>query len=150
MDSLDVFPLKEEYSKIGELGRGTYGIVSLWRRKESLQTENNRPKYVAVKSILHSESEWVAKARQREVYILKAVQAGLHNNIVKYYGSFSDNSLTTEQTVLVMEACHGDLRKLIQSKRVLNEEELRLLGEQVLSGLHYLHSLEQTSVILHR
>ncbi len=149
---MDPFPLKEEYDKVEdrELGRGTYGIVTLWKRKEGLPVTEVRPKYVAIKPIVHSDKDYFAKMRKREIYILETVQSGCHNNIIKYYGSLRDDSFTTEQTVLVMEACHGDLDKLIQSERNLSDDELRMLGVQMLCGLHYLHCLDGHSMILHR
>ncbi len=150
MEMMEPFPLEEEYDQIRDLGRGTYGLVRLWKRKDNLEPTADRPKFVAIKTILHLISSRHATLRQRELDILKAVQSGRHRNIIDYHGSFRDNSVTTDQTVLVMEACHEDLRQLIKAKRQYQDEELRFLGEQMLCGLHYLHCLNLTSKILHR
>ncbi len=150
MESIILKELEEEYEKVRDLGKGTYGFVKLWKRKEGLEILADRPKYVAIKTIVHVSGEKHAKLRRRELDLLEAVQSGCHRNIIKYFGSFRDNSVTTDQTVLVMEACHSDLRKLISTERQLNDEELRMLGEQILHGLHYLHCLNATTKILHR
>ncbi len=148
-DIMDSFPLEEEYDKVHELGSGSYGTVWLWKRKRKLKTENNKPRYVAVKSVVHTSDVCLTNTGHREQYILKAAQSGCQN-IINYYGSFHDSSVTTDQTVLVMEACHGDLRRLIVSQRDLQDDELRYLGKQILNGLHHLHGLDSSSRILHR
>ncbi len=147
---MDSFPLEEEYDKVHELGGGSYGTVWLWKRKRKLKIEDNKPRYVAVKSVVHTSDVRHAKTRQREQNILKAVQQSSCLNIVDYYGSFHDSSVTTDQTALVMEACHGDLRSLMVSQRNLEEDELRHLGKQILNGLHHLHGSDGSARILHR
>ena len=60
----------------------------------------------------------------------------------------------SQTTYLVMEACHGDLRQLIDQRK-LEREELRGLGRMIVKPLEYLHTSkilndEQKDIIIHR
>ncbi len=144
---MENFPLLEEYKHVRPLGEGAYGRVFLYRRKEELETSTSasRPGYVAIKAIPNSTHERQAMIRRRELYILKAVQIGGHKNIIVYFGSFEEDTLTAKNTVLVMEACHGDLRQLIKAKRVMRRKDLKRIGKQILGGLKYLHESKSLS-----
>ncbi len=63
----------------------------------------------------------------------------LHNiNIVQLYGSLLvPDDLAGQRLLLVMEACHGNLRKLCD--RQLQEEEMVYLMLQTLNGLGFMH-----------
>ncbi len=142
---MESFPLEEEYDYVRDLGQGTYGKVSLWKRKKKVPESEQRPKYVASKTIVNSTDSVHAKMRSRELYILKKVQAGENKNIVKYFGSYEQNMKNIQNTVLVIEACHGDLRRLISAKRTLKKRDLRRIGRQILKGLEFLHEAKGKS-----
>ncbi len=144
---MEEFPLLEEYEHVKPLGQGTYGSVSLWKRKKGLEETDSRPEYVASKSILNSTDVKSVTARKRELHILQTVQAAGSKNMIKYYGSLSQD---TQYTRLVMEACHGDLRQLINAKRRLRKKDLRKIGRQILKGLEYIHNIKDSQKILHR
>ncbi len=152
MDNADAF--ERDYNPVKTLGQGTYGHVRLWELRSEKESTELRPKYVAVKYLLHlgEDDQRHAKMRQREVYILTAVQEGCNRNIIKYYGNFEQDSPRMGRlTGIVLEACHGDLTKFTKAQRVFSEDELRLLAFQMLNGLDYLHRLKRlTTIILHR
>ena len=79
-----------------------------------------------------------------------------HAGVVKLYGTYKEKNRhgRVTSTCLVMEACHGDLSKLINN-RVLTEAEISCLARKILEPLRYLHTLGvindiQKSVIIHR
>ncbi len=136
------FPI-ENYEEVegegGLLGEGAFGSVTLWKKKDGLEVTNTRPKYVALKSIRHPKGWKKSKMRKRELYILTKVQKGNVKNLIGYYGSFEDSYRTGKVTCLAMQVCHGDLKKLIDCRRVLSVDELKDIGKQLLLGLEYLH-----------
>ncbi len=147
------FPLKENYKKVTSLGQGQYGKVFLYKRKDDCQDET-LPEYVAIKAINNSGDERMRQLRKREMYILDCVQKADNENIIKYFGSFEEEGIAGDTTVLVMEACNGDLNKLIQPNRVLDIKEIRQLTKQMLNGISCLHNLDslrnEKEFIIHR
>ncbi len=54
-----------------------------------------------------------------------------------------------------MEACHGDLGRITKTNRILSQEELKYISQNILEPLKYLHTAEvlkeaQKKVIIHR
>ncbi len=145
---------RSDYVEVKTLGQGAFGHVRLWKLRGEIESTKSRPRYVAVKSLPHSGEDDLshAKMRKREVYILTAVQEGRNRNIIKCFGTFEQNiPFMGRLTCIVLEACHGDLAKFTMARRVFSEDEVRLLGFQMLHGLDYLHGLKGlTSKILHR
>ncbi len=81
-----------------------------------------------------------------------------HENIVRFYGAKKEKDDVTgdvASTRLFMEACHGDLGRITNTKRILSQEELKYVSRNILEPLKYLHTTEaltevQKKVIIHR
>ncbi len=151
---METFPI-EEYDRVAFLGRGAFGQVTLWKKKEHLDVTDKRPEYVALKAIQNSDDPAHSRMRQRELEILSKVQQGDNRNLIRYYGCFDESTSTTRVTNLAMQACHGDLRQLITCRRRLDLNELKEIGKQLLLGLEYLHGSgdiagAQAEKIIHR
>ncbi len=159
---METFPIGD-YKRVAYLGKGAHGSVELWKKKGPLlrlfrnqKGTATRPKYVAIKTLKHPKDDFKqAKMRQRELNVLGKVQKDSVENLVRYYGSAEEEDLNCKVLHLVMQACHGDLTKLIKCKRVLELHELREICKQMLTGLVYLHGSKdiasaETERIIHR
>ncbi len=179
-DTQEEFPLDEYYEKVLKprkkpfiLGKGQYGQVVLYKRKAGVDPDR-WPEYVAVKAITNSGKEdsneddedddeaekesnddWrLDILRKRELTILNLVSKKDNDNVIKYHGFLEKETTFIGMTLLVMEACHGTLRDLIKSGRVLSAEELRKLTGQMLNGLSCLHNIgelnDDRALVIHR
>lgn len=120
-DPLTLFEIQEK------LGKGSYGSVYKARNKESSEI-------VAVKIIALDDTETIKDVR-REIEILSECD---DPHVVKYFGSYYRD----ETLWIVMEYCGGgSVADLIQIMECgLNEDEIAIICNQALQGLHYLHS----------
>ena len=61
-----------------------------------------------------------------------------HQNIVKLFGTFQDSS----NLYFVLEYVNnGDLHRLLKAKQKLSQQMIRYLGEQLVLGVEYIHSM---------
>ncbi len=149
----EAFPLRENYARVSLLGQGEYGRVFLYKKKDEC-VDNSLPMYVAIKSINNSGNARMSQLREREMLILSKVKSACNDNIIKYLGFFENEGEFESTTLLVMEACNGDLENVIRSNRELNLVEIRKLTKQILNGLGCLHNMDtlrnEKELIIHR
>ncbi len=127
--------MEKNYVKLGDHGNGL-----LCKRKDSVDSQA-WPEYVT--AIKRSSKEGNAKQVNQETLTKKElVESTLDNgNIVKYYG-FLENE--ADETLFVMEPCHGNLEELIQSGRQFTLKELSHLTNQILNGFSHLDKVESS------
>ena len=100
----------ENYTKLGKLGEGTYGVVYKAMDKVTKQS-------VALKRIhLENESEGVPSTAIREIAVLKELN---HRAVVKLL-----DVIVAEKLFLVFEHLDKDLKKLLDD----NNRELKAQG----------------------
>eukprot|EP00466_Bigelowiella_natans_P019916 jgi/Bigna1/92219/estExt_fgenesh1_pm.C_80003 len=122
----------ERYQLKNTLGNGAYGHVA-----SALDTFTN--KKVAIKRVdrlLDDETD--AKRILREVKILRHLSK--HGNIVKLVDFFLEPKEDFNVVYIVFELMQTDLRKIIQSKNVLEKVHHQFITYQLLCGLKYMHS----------
>ncbi len=117
------------------IGRGSFSEVYLG------QYEGND---VAIKTIpTESLDGKIKKQLQRELQIIKVLQAHPHQNIVKYIKT----QKTGSKIIIVMELCSGgELLKYIKNRSKFNISDVQSLFSQIIAG--YKHLLKQN--IVHR
>lgn len=127
----------EKYECIKAIGRGSYGAVYLYRRRE----DNHN---VVIKQItLEAITQHDAKMSHTEVRVLSMLQ---HPFIIQYYDSFQHD---TAMMIVMEYAPGGNLHAFLQSRlpdNLLPEEDAIELFCQIVIGLQHIH--EQN--ILHR
>eukprot|EP00735_Rhodelphis_limneticus_P011728 TRINITY_DN4866_c0_g1::TRINITY_DN4866_c0_g1_i1::g.940::m.940 TRINITY_DN4866_c0_g1::TRINITY_DN4866_c0_g1_i1::g.940 ORF type:complete len:547 (-),score=86.94,sp/Q86I06/NEK3_DICDI/50.37/9e-78,Pkinase/PF00069.20/1e-64,Pkinase_Tyr/PF07714.12/2.7e-40,Kinase-like/PF14531.1/83,Kinase-like/PF14531.1/0.022,SLY/PF12485.3/0.079 TRINITY_DN4866_c0_g1_i1:28-1668(-) len=126
----------EEYVKTHCLGRGSFGVCYLVRRKK-----DNRLFVIKEINVFELDPEQRNEA-ENEVMVLENVQ---HPNIITYYDSF----IQSHALYIVMDyADRGTLQDLLkgQLQNVLTEKEILDVFVQLVMALEYLHR----NRILHR
>lgn len=126
----------EKYEKIGRIGEGTYATVFRARHKGTGEL-------VALKEIALNPDEGAPSTALREIAFMKELR---HPNIVRLLEVIH----TESQLVLVFECLEMDLKQFLDirrnSKKPLNDEEIRRLLYQLIEGTRYCHEHQ----ILHR
>ena len=113
-----------EYHIYEELGKGTQSVVYKGRKHKSVE-------YVAVKSVEKKQMDKVL----HEVQVLYRVK---HPNILRFYNWYE----TRNHIWLILEYCTGgDLLQLLTQDARMPEQALKVLGVDLISGLHHLHTL---------
>lgn len=111
------------YTTWVQIGKGSHGNVYKAMGRE----------YVAIKVIEKKKVAAVLPYIYQEIKILQSVS---HPNIVKYI----EHEETTTSISIVMEYCAGgDLKKYIQKRGHLNEDEIRKILHQVVTAICYLY-----------
>ena len=106
-----------------EVGRGKFSVVYKGRKKKSIE-------YVAVKSVERSRR----RKLMNEVRILHNLN---HPNILKFYNWYE----TRNHLWIIFEYCAaGDLFKIIEEDKKVNEEQVRKFGYELIEGLSFLHA----------
>ena len=121
-----------EFLTLGELGRGTHGVVYKVRELTTGET-------YALKRVSLSTAEPL-----REVAILQHLD---HPHIVKFHGWFKENGAVH---ILMEYAAKGDLQQFVSQQREkgqrIPETDIWKWAHQIVQALKYLHSKK----ILHR
>jgi len=127
--------IRKKYEISGvEIGRGAWAKVFLGKCREKGET-------YAFKQIM--KKKYPENLRVNIVREVKNMGRVEHDNIVKLYESFEDDSFLW----LVMEYVEGkELFEMIVSKTQFNEKDAAHVVKQVLSALKYLHECD----IVHR
>eukprot|EP00505_MAST-04D_sp_SCG-Rhode-Island_P000991 Stramenopile-MAST_4_protein_991 len=113
-----------EYHIYEELGKGSKSIVYKGRKHKSVE-------YVAVKSVEKDQMDKVL----HEVQLLYRLK---HPNILRFFNWYE----TGNHIWLILEYCTGgDLLQLLMQDARMPEQALKVLGVDLVSGLHHLHSL---------
>lgn len=114
----------ENFVLYEELGRGEHSIIYKGRRKGTIN-------FVAIHCI--------EKCKRPEVTnTVRMTHDISHGNVVKFYEWYE----TSNHLWLVVELCTGgSLEILIQQDKYLPESSVRSFGIDLVTGLHYIHSL---------
>lgn len=124
-----------KYELVEQIGKGSYGKVSLMRDKKTREL-------VVVKSIkFKSKDSGSRESAKQEAIVLSQLQ---HPNIIKYLDSFANSP--TEYCIVQEFADGEDLQKYISSHDQLSENQILKIFTQIIFGLNYIHSKN----ILHR
>ncbi|EAN33603.1 Protein kinase domain protein [Theileria parva strain Muguga] len=125
--------LGERYKFVDMVGSGSYGHVC-----RAYDSQLN--KFVAVKRIHKVFDDLIdCKRILREIAILNRLD---HPNVVKILDILvPDNLETFDVLYVVLEIAASDIKQLVRSPAFLNENHIRLLVFNLLSGVHYLHSV---------
>eukprot|EP00929_Paragymnodinium_shiwhaense_P104612 TRINITY_DN6918_c0_g3_i1.p1 TRINITY_DN6918_c0_g3~~TRINITY_DN6918_c0_g3_i1.p1 ORF type:complete len:1018 (-),score=144.31 TRINITY_DN6918_c0_g3_i1:409-3462(-) len=130
--SCKLVPSIQDFKILGTLGRGKFSEVhrSLWKAGGDRE--------VALKRIQIYDMDTDARREcNLEVSMLQRLE---HTTIIKYLGSFMENS----ELIIVLElAAHGDvehlLRQMNHEKRGLAEAQVWAVFFQVIDALNYMH-----------
>lgn len=119
-----------DFNIIKQIGKGSFGVVYMCRRKVDDQI------YVLKEIKLAGASKKEIEAAVNECHVLAKIDS---QYVVRYYDSFVDTQ--TETLWLVMEyASHGTLRDLIMSYTThMPEEEVWFYACQILLGISSVH-----------
>jgi len=128
----------DTYDRIARLSEGTYGIV--WKAKDLATNE-----IVALKQIKFEDQQQQLKVQGfpvtalREINVLMALSS--HENIVSVREMVVGND--ADKVFMVMEFYKEDLQEAMQRRKypnVLRQAELKGIMQQILKGVHYMHS----------
>lgn len=120
--------LKQRFTVIRKLGKGTYGKVQLAINRET-------GKEVAIKTIKKSkiENEQDLERVRREIQIMSSIE---HPHIIHIYEVFENK----DKIVLVMQyASGGELYEYVSQSKFLDESESRRLFRQIATAIFYCH-----------
>eukprot|EP00347_Sterkiella_histriomuscorum_P005663 403355737 len=134
----------DNYEKICEIGKGSFGSVSKIKRKADGKT-------LVWKELNYGKmSDKEKQQLVSEVNILRELK---HPNIVRYYDRIIDKE--SAKIFIVMEYCEGgDMAALIKKhkreKQYVSEEKIWKVLAQMISGLYACHRKKEGNRILHR
>lgn len=120
--------LKQRFTVIRKLGKGTYGKVQLAINKETGQE-------VAIKTIRKTkiENEQDLQRVRREIQIMSSIE---HPHIIHIYEVFENK----DKIVLVMQyAPGGELYEYVSKAKCLDDSEARRLFRQIATAIFYCH-----------
>jgi len=120
--------LKQRFTVIKKLGKGTYGKVQLAINKETGQE-------VAIKTIKKTkiENEQDLQRVRREIQIMSSIE---HPHIVHIYEVLENK----DRIVLIMQyAPGGELYEYVNQSKVLDDSEARRLFRQIATAIFYCH-----------
>lgn len=120
--------LKQRFTVIRKLGKGTYGKVQLAINKQTGQE-------VAIKTIKKTkiENEQDLQRVRREIQIMSSIE---HPHIIHIYEVFENK----DKIVLVMQyAPGGELYEHVSQSKVLDDFEARRLFRQIATAIYYCH-----------
>jgi serine/threonine protein kinase len=117
-----------------EVGRGAYGIVHEVKRRATNEV-------FAMKVInFNITGDGVPQSVIREMGALMAVKKYNHNNIVRLYEVFINQTLTHNNLYILYEKCDWDLHHFLENiPRNMNESQCQWFGHQIFLGLEFLH-----------
>ncbi|XP_042973531.1 serine/threonine-protein kinase SRK2A isoform X1 [Carya illinoinensis] len=123
----------EKYEIVKDLGAGNFGVARLLRNKETKEL-------VAMKYIERGQK--IDENVAREIINHRSLR---HPNIIR----FKEVVLTPTDLAIVMEyASGGELFERICNAGRFSEDEARYFFQQLISGVHYCHSMVATLFIL--
>lgn len=120
--------LKQRFTVIKKLGKGTYGKVQLAINKETGQE-------VAIKTIKKTkiENEQDLQRVRREIQIMSSIE---HPHIIHIYEVFENK----DKIVLVMQyAPGGELYEYVSQAKLLDDSEARRIFRQIATAIYYCH-----------
>jgi serine/threonine protein kinase len=120
------------YKLYKEIGHGSFSRVFIAQNELSGQM-------VALKEIAFTDGERFSWLIMREIGLLQQLQ---HENIVKLMDAFVESS----RIYMICEAAEHDLRRVLNRRKVIDEQQNQLYLRQIFSGVAFCHSHS----ILHR
>jgi serine/threonine protein kinase len=115
------------YQLLKRIGEGSFGRVYKARRQYTGQT-------VAIKFIAkRGKSDKDIRNLRQEISILRTLN---HENIILMLDAFE----TEREFCVVTEYAQGELFDILQHDKALPEEQVRIIAQQLVGALHYLHS----------
>ena len=113
------------------LGKGGYSRVY-----KSYVTENGNSTLAACKIIIKNpHKDDLDVSLEKELKILKCLH---HENIIRLYKSVESDQFT--RVFIFMEFCPSDLVQYLEANPVVPEEQARVVFQQILLAIFYLHS----------
>lgn len=126
----DLPPSIGKYKFVRVIGSGAHSIVTL-----AVNTEDNIKYAIKILSKAFLLDTQSVERFTREVTLISKIK---HQNIVEFVEMLSDDNLI----YLVMEYCsRGDLFKFMNEHSPLNETSARVIFQQIISGIDFLHTL---------
>lgn len=135
----------DTYQRIDVLGKGSFGLVWLARRKgASKQADDSEApfhEFVAIKSI-HIKNEKGKVYAEREIRILQELR---HPHVIQLLHAYPIHA--DKSRVVVMELARGpNLHQLVVKRGALGLPISRLVSRQLISAVAYIHG----RAVLHR
>ena len=130
--------MRENYRIYELLGEGSYGEVRKCVWRENMQDKKSKIKEFRAVKILSKNymEEKNIKSFQNEVSCMKELE---HPHIMNLHHFYSDS----KRYMLIQEiSSGGDLFDYLKEKDKLDEIEVAVIIKQVLSGLHYMHTVK--------
>lgn len=129
-----------KYERIDVLGKGSFGLVWLARRKAK-RTDEFDDEFVAIKSILIKNEKGKVYA-EREIRILQELR---HPHIIRLIHAYDVHA--NKSRVVVMQLARGpNLHQLVVRRGALGLPLSRLVTRQLIAAVSYLHG----RAVLHR
>lgn len=138
----DSWPPEAEkmYERIEELGRGSYGVVWMGRRKVPPVDEYD-DEYVALKNIEIKAKKSYSYA-SREISILREMRHPCVIRLIRAFPIYEESS----QLVALQLARGPDLQYLVSNRGALGLPLARLVARQLVAAVSYLHG----RAVIHR
>uniref|UniRef100_A0A914VQG4 Protein kinase domain-containing protein n=1 Tax=Plectus sambesii TaxID=2011161 RepID=A0A914VQG4_9BILA len=134
--------VKELPEQIGQIGKGAYGKVLLFKFEDGSLRAGKKPKInLDNKSAEESQLKRYLSYALCEIKILHQLD---HERIIKFFGFYLDQS----QMIIFMDVMRGSVKDEINEKGYLSEVKAMNYFIQATEGLVYLHS--RRPAIVHR
>mmetsp|Transcript_11014 Transcript_11014/g.17040 ORF Transcript_11014/g.17040 Transcript_11014/m.17040 type:complete len:574 (-) Transcript_11014:82-1803(-) len=143
MEPREIWPeeAEEMYDRIAAIGRGSYGLVWVGKRKVEPETPDD-DEYVAMKNIKMKDSSSKIYA-EREISILSEIN---HPNAIRLIRSFPVHENGSTRLVVMRLARGPNLQSLVVTGGALGLPLSRLVSRQLIAALSYLHG----RAVIHR
>eukprot|EP01064_Diplonema_japonicum_P000521 TRINITY_DN10339_c0_g1_i2.p1 TRINITY_DN10339_c0_g1~~TRINITY_DN10339_c0_g1_i2.p1 ORF type:complete len:482 (+),score=159.84 TRINITY_DN10339_c0_g1_i2:55-1500(+) len=129
--------IEPEDQEPGVLGKGTYGIVRRYEKKDLDHLKHVPSGPVAIKEIDKMRASSNTKTLKHIMVELVVLKQLNHPNVIKLY----DVVHTEDKIYMVMELCSGgELYHFIATNRVLPPDTAAIILKQILIVLKYIHS----------
>lgn len=133
-------PAENKYERIEVLGKGSFGMVWMARRRQDEPENDEDDEFVAVKNI-HIKNEKGNVYAEREISILEELRHPHVIRLIRSYPLFEQNRL------VVMRLARGpNLHQLVVKRGALGLPLARLVSRQLISAVSYLHG----RAVIHR
>lgn len=120
---------KFKYIKVGQLGRGSYGVVYKAINRETHEV-------IAIKKVMHSVDHGLSDSTIREISALRELR---HDNIVKLKDIIT--TVNGSNVHLVLECLDCDLRHYLDTSTEASDlRRIKSIVFQILCGIRHAHS----------
>uniref|UniRef100_A0A914WAX8 Uncharacterized protein n=1 Tax=Plectus sambesii TaxID=2011161 RepID=A0A914WAX8_9BILA len=143
LEQLKSIRVKEIPEQIGQISKGAYEKVSLFKFEDGSLCAGKKPK-IRLGNKSPEEERKVKKHLSAALGEIKLLNQLDHERVIKFYGFYLDQ----RQMIIFMEAMKGSVKAEINEKGYLSETEAMNYFIQAAEGLVYLHS--RSPAIVHR